>query len=155
MVWWNRFGHSQAGRPTLRGGWIDGGGWVKKARTNKPNVEWGSIWSTAPSAVFRTSAQSVAVSGGAFNRESLFSSLVGGCRLCAGDRVVRLGVVRPASKTVAAPYSKSERRPPLFVLAPQGVPGFCRTIRTLAGREAYATGWMDRRWWMGEKSAHE
>jgi hypothetical protein len=37
----NRFGHSQAGRPTLRGGCIDGGGSVKKARTNKPNVEWG------------------------------------------------------------------------------------------------------------------
>jgi hypothetical protein len=41
MVRGNRFGHSQAGRPTLRGGCIDRGGWVKKARTNKSNVEWG------------------------------------------------------------------------------------------------------------------
>jgi hypothetical protein len=108
MVRWNRFGHSQAGRPTLRGGW------VKTARTNKPKKEWGSIWSTAPSAVFRASAQGVAVSGGTSNRKSLFSSLVGERRSCAGDRVLRLGVVRPASKTVAAPYSKSGRPPPLF-----------------------------------------
>jgi hypothetical protein len=77
MVRGNRFGHSQAGRPMLRGGCIDRGGWVKKARTNKPKKECGGIWSTAPSAVFRSSAQSVAVSGGTSNRKSLFSSLVG------------------------------------------------------------------------------
>jgi hypothetical protein len=99
-------GHSQAQRPTLRGGCIDGGGWVNKARTNKPKVECGSIWSTAPTAVFRSSALGVAVSGGTSNRKSLFSSLVGGPRSCAGYRVWRLGVVRPASKTVVAPYSK-------------------------------------------------
>jgi hypothetical protein len=114
MERWTRFEYSQAWRPTPRGGWIDRGGWVKKARTNKPKKECGSIWSTAPSAVVRASAQGVAVSGGMSHRRRLFSSLAGGCRSCAGDWVRTLGVVRPASKTVAAPYSKSERRPPVF-----------------------------------------
>ena len=46
MVRWTRFEDSQAWRPTPRGGCIDRGGWVKKARTNKPNVAGGG-WESA------------------------------------------------------------------------------------------------------------
>jgi hypothetical protein len=106
MVRGNRFGHSQAWRPMLRGGW------VKKARTNKPKKEWGSIGSTAPSAVFRSCAQGVPGLWGTIDRRGFCT---------------RWG----------------------------GTDGAVDAVRILAGLEAYATGWMDRRWWMGEKSAHE
>jgi hypothetical protein len=112
MERWTRFEYSQAWRPTPRGGWIDGGGWVKKARTNKPNKEWGCIGSPAPSAVVRSCAKGVAGLWGTIDRRGFFVL-----------------------------WRRSD--------------GARESVRALTGREAYATGWMHRPWWMGQKSAHE
>jgi hypothetical protein len=105
MVRGNRFGHSQAWRPMLRGGWIDGGGWVKKARTNKPKKVWRYLEYGAVRRFSFLRPERGCLGRDVQPEKSVF---VAGWERhsCAGDRVWRLGVVRPASKTVVAPYSK-------------------------------------------------